>query len=131
MTRSPCAPRWRQHTHASEREAREREELLTHRSNAAVSSIVLDNYAAESSSLSRSNRMANEYLETGREALQSLVGQRERLKGAHQKALDMLNLLGISQSVMRVMQRRNITDRYIVYAVTLAFMLLIYYVTRG
>ena len=63
--------------------------------------------------------------------MQSLVGQRERLKGAHQKALDMLNLLGISQSVMRVMQRRNITDRYIVYAATLAFMLLINYVTRG
>ena len=66
--------------------------------------------------------------------MQSLVRQRERLKGAHQKALDMLNLLGISQSVMRVMQRRNITDRYIVYggmAATLAFMLLIYYVTRG
>ena len=66
--------------------------------------------------------------------MQSLVGQRERLKGAHQKALDMLNLLGISQSVMRIMQRRNITDRYIAYggmAATLTFMLLVYHISRG
>ena len=70
----------------------------------------------------------------GREALQSLIGQRERLKGAHQKALDMLNLLGISQSVVRVMQRRNVTDRYIVYggmAATTVFMYICYRLTRG
>jgi hypothetical protein len=56
-------PRWRRHYDRGAREAREREELLTRRST-GVSSIVLDNYAAENQSLNRSNAMVGEFLET-------------------------------------------------------------------
>jgi Golgi SNAP receptor complex protein 2 len=69
----------------------------------------------------------------GRASLQSLAEQREKLKGAQQKALDMLNLLGVSQSVVRRMQSRNATDRYIVYggmAATTVFIYVCWRLTR-
>ncbi|RYQ85460.1 hypothetical protein Ahy_B10g105023 [Arachis hypogaea] len=41
----------------------------------------------------------------GKTILSSIHGQRERLKSAHQKALDMLNTVGMLNFVLRLIER--------------------------
>lgn len=94
-------------------EARERENLLARR-NAALPASVMDAYAEEGSSLLRSRRMVGDYMQTGQESLASLVDQRSRLKNAHRKVLDMANILGLSNSILRVADRREAMDRLMV-----------------
>ncbi|CAB1106013.1 unnamed protein product [Ectocarpus sp. CCAP 1310/34] len=108
-------------------EAKEREELLARR-HAALPSSVMDAYAEEGSSLLRSRRMVGDYLQTGQASLTSLVEQRSRLKArenAHRKVLDMANILGLSNSILRVSDRRQAVDRLLVLGgiiVTSAFL---------
>ena len=56
----------------------------------------------------------DELMETGRASLDSLRAQRERLKNTHRNALDMINKLGLSDTVMRLINSRNRQDRKIV-----------------
>ncbi|CAM9496501.1 unnamed protein product [Ectocarpus fasciculatus] len=116
-------------------EAKEREELLARR-HAALPSSVMDAYAEEGSSLLRSRRMVGDYLQTGQASLASLVEQRSSLKAsrlasyslafnAHRKVLDMANILGLSNSILRVSDRRQAVDRLLVLGgiiVTSAFL---------
>ncbi|KAH1062546.1 hypothetical protein GLYMA_02G282800v4 [Glycine max] len=52
----------------------------------------------------------------GEAILSTIHGQRDRLKSAHRKALDVLNTVGISNSVLRLIERRNRGDQWIKYA---------------
>jgi Golgi SNAP receptor complex protein 2 len=83
---------------------------------------------AESGSLQRSSTMLNEYLNVGKDTLSSLVGQKESLKGIQRKAFDILNSLGIANSLMRAVERRDSVDAYIVYAGMVATLLLMAFV---
>ena len=56
----------------------------------------------------------DELMETGRASLDSLRAQRERLKNTHRNALDMINKLGLSDTVMKLINSRNRQDRKIV-----------------
>lgn len=94
-------------------EAREREELLARR-HAALPASAMDSYAEEGSSLLRSRRMVGDYLQTGQASLANLVEQRSRLKNAHRKVLDMANILGLSNSILRVADKREAVDRLMV-----------------
>jgi golgi SNAP receptor complex member 2 len=71
---------------------------------------------AENGSLSRSTQKMNEYIAVGQETLAELVSQKERLKGIQRKVLDIMSHLGVSNSIMRAVERRDITDKYIVLA---------------
>lgn len=71
---------------------------------------------AESGSLARSSAKMNEYIAVGQDTLQELLAQKDRLKGIQRKVLDIMGYLGVSQSIMRSVERRDITDRYIVFA---------------
>ncbi|RZB67217.1 Membrin-11, partial [Glycine soja] len=51
----------------------------------------------------------------GEAILSTIHGQRDRLKSAHRKALDVLNTVGISNSVLRLIERRNSGDQWIKY----------------
>jgi len=68
----------------------------------------------EGASTDRSNRMVGEILNTGAATLDSLIGQRDRLKSVRRMVLDMGTLLGLSDTTMRHIERRDIVDRYIV-----------------
>ncbi len=46
----------------------------------------------------------------GANLLGSLSSQRERLKSAHKKVLDVMNTLGVSNSLIRVIERRQTMD---------------------
>lgn len=89
---------------------------------------------AESSSLMNSQTMLNDYLNTGRETLGELLSQRERLKSVQTKVLDILSLLGISNSIMRAVEKRDLVDKYIVFggmAATLVILFLVIFYLRS
>ena len=69
---------------------------------------------AENGSLTRSSQMVNQYLETGRESLNELISQRERLKAVQRRVLDIFNYLGLSNTLMRGIENREEGDRRIV-----------------
>jgi len=85
---------------------------------------------AENGSLVRSSRMVNEYLTMGQETLQDLVSQRERLKSIQRKAFDMLNYLGISNTLMKGVEQRDVVDRWIVIGGMILILVLLYLVWR-
>jgi Golgi SNAP receptor complex protein 2 len=70
---------------------------------------------AENGSLSRSSRMVSEYLGIGKDTLDDLVSQRERLKGVQRKAFDMMNYLGLSTTIIKNVEVRDFVDKWIVY----------------
>jgi Golgi SNAP receptor complex protein 2 len=102
--------------------------------NAVTSnSVEIDIELAENTSLRNSTSMVNEYLASGQATLSELQSQRERLKSAQTKVLDVLNLLGVSNSIMRAIERREWTDKWIVMCgmvVTLIFIAFVYVYLR-
>ncbi|KAJ8608167.1 hypothetical protein CTAYLR_010307 [Chrysophaeum taylorii] len=89
-------------------------ERLFHRRSVASSSAV-DDLNAEADSLAASSTQVDELMENGRANLSSLAMQRERLKATHRNALSMINTLGLSNSLMRMVHSRQKNDRYIVF----------------
>ncbi|CAA2934892.1 membrin-11-like [Olea europaea subsp. europaea] len=98
-------------------EAQERAELLG-RANGESSHVlrIFDEEAQAMQSVRSSSRMLEETYATGVAILSKYSEQRDRLKRAQRKALDVLNTLGLSNSVMRLIERRNRVDRWIKYA---------------
>jgi Golgi SNAP receptor complex protein 2 len=80
---------------------------------------------AENSSLLKSTRMVNDYIATGQETLSNLVGQKERLKAVQRKVFDILNYLGLSNNIMKSVEKRDVVDKWIVYAGMLIVILLL------
>eukprot|EP00241_Pyramimonas_parkeae_P011743 CAMPEP_0114260674 /NCGR_PEP_ID=MMETSP0058-20121206/20632_1 /TAXON_ID=36894 /ORGANISM="Pyramimonas parkeae, CCMP726" /LENGTH=216 /DNA_ID=CAMNT_0001375963 /DNA_START=9 /DNA_END=656 /DNA_ORIENTATION=- len=75
-------------------------------------------------SVGNSHRMIDDLLATGVGVLANLSEQRERMKGAQRKVFDVLNTTGLSDSLLRVVQRRQSMDQMLVYGgilFTLAF----------
>ena len=69
----------------------------------------------ESDSLDQSLQTADEILDTGAGVLGNLHDQRQMLKGIRKKMLDVTHSLGISKSLMGVIERRQEGDKWIVY----------------
>ena len=61
-------------------------------------------------SMQRSHAAIDELEEKGMAMLGSLASQRERLKGVHKKVLDVMNTLGVSSSLIRVIEKRQAAD---------------------
>ncbi|KAI8569032.1 hypothetical protein RHMOL_Rhmol02G0246800 [Rhododendron molle] len=99
-------------------EARERAELLG-RANGESSHVlrIFDEEAQAMQSARNSSRMLEESYATGVAILGQYAGQRDRLKSAQRKALDVLNSVGTSNFVLRLIERRHRVDRWIKYVV--------------
>ncbi|KAG5517330.1 hypothetical protein RHGRI_037922 [Rhododendron griersonianum] len=97
-------------------EARERAELLG-RVNGESSHVlrIFDEEAQAMQSARNSSRMLEESYATGVAILSQYAGQRDRLKRAQRKALDVLNTVGVSNFVLRLIERRHRVDRLIKY----------------
>jgi len=67
------------------------------------------------SSVANSKRVLAEALGTGAAVLESMGATKERLKGAQRKALDVLHTLGLSDSVLRMVERRHARDALLIY----------------
>lgn len=88
----------------------------------------------ENKSLEKSNIMLSEYLVNGKETLMELISQRERLKSVQKKVFDILNLLGISNTIMRNVEKRDLHDKYIVFGgmfIVLLILAFVFFYLRG
>lgn len=101
--------------HRKQVEEQQRQELL-HRSHGAVDYAATQDADSQSMSYVNNSKTAlEEAFQTGTAVLQNMSGQRERLKAAKTKALDVINSLGLSDSLLRVIERRQKMDKYITY----------------
>ncbi|CAO2839729.1 unnamed protein product [Amaranthus hypochondriacus] len=98
-------------------EAKERAELLGG-ANGESSHVlrIFDDEARAMQSARNSSRMLEDAYSTGVAILSKFSEQRESMKSAQRKLLDILNTVGLSNSVLRLIERRNRVDTWIKYA---------------
>lgn len=113
-------------------ERTEREQLLNRRFTAnSDTSIDIDYSLQHHQSMNNAHRGVDDMLFTGHGVLESLKSQRDRLKGAHRRILDIGNTLGLSNHTMKLIEKRLTEDKYVLYAgmaiTSLVILLLIYY----
>ena len=93
--------------------------------------ISMDDYiAGESSSLINCHREIDDMLSSGSETMSSLRKQRETLKSARTRILDLTNTLGMSQTIMRLIEKRSSKDRILLFggmALFTLFMILVWF----
>jgi Golgi SNAP receptor complex protein 2 len=108
---------------------REREELLRRRRRRVGDEGDLQDLADESQSLEQSQFMVGSLISQGEASMGNLVDQRQRMRGTlHRVVVDMGSRLGLTQSTMRIIERRDITDAYLVLAGMIVTCLVIYFV---
>ena len=114
-----------------EEEERERDELMSRKftPNDQDTSIQIDAALTHHSRLHDSHREIDNIIDAGSNVFDNLRQQRMTLKGAHKKILDLANTLGLSNTVMRLIEKRNYQDKYILFGgmvVTCVIMFLIW-----
>jgi len=90
-------------------EEKDRDELMQRVTSDDEFRLLVSQYDAEAGakiSIQRSGGMVDELLAHGASVLGALGDQKERLKGAQHKVLDLLNTIGVSASLLRVIDRR-------------------------
>ncbi|MEQ2286910.1 Golgi SNAP receptor complex member 2 [Ameca splendens] len=113
-----------------EAQEREREELLsrTFTTNDADTSIHIDEAIQLNTGLHNAHQGMDNLLGSGSSILNGLRDQRSTLKGTHRKMLDVANMLGLSNTVMRLIERRATQDKFIMVGgmlLTCIFMFLV------
>ena len=102
-----------------DQEARNREMLLNTRfttneaSRESETSIMIDRALEHQTKLQNTNRYMDDLLGQGSSILENLREQRGSLKGAQRKMLDVLNTLGMSNTVIRLIEKRAEGDKRI------------------
>ncbi|KAL5013624.1 hypothetical protein ScPMuIL_007894 [Solemya velum] len=114
-----------------ENEDREREALLstTFTTNDDTTSIMIDAALQQNTRLNEAHRGIDDLIGSGGGILGNLRDQRISLKGAKRKMLDLANTLGMSNTVMRLIEKRTYQDRIILYGgmiVTCVIMFLVW-----
>ncbi|KAL7133728.1 hypothetical protein ABFS83_12G159500 [Erythranthe nasuta] len=97
-------------------DAQERAELLGRANGDSHVLRIFDEEAQAMESVRRSSRLLEDSFATGVAILSKYSEQRDHLKRAQRKALDVLNTLGLSNSLLRIIERRNRFDKWIKYA---------------
>ncbi|XP_001650534.2 probable Golgi SNAP receptor complex member 2 [Aedes aegypti] len=114
-----------------EMELAERESLLNKRFTAnSETSIDIDYSLQHHNSMQNAHRGVDEMLWTGSNILDGLRNQRETLKGAKKRILDVGNTLGLSNQTMKMIERRLAEDKYVMVGgmiVTLLIIVLVIY----
>ncbi|XP_071455535.1 Golgi SNAP receptor complex member 2 [Hetaerina americana] len=119
--------------HEREREMREREELMSRRWERDITtkdketSIQIDHSLQHNMSLQNANRGMDDMLRSGSGILDGLRDQRTRLKGTQKRMLDLVNVLGLSDATMRLIDRRAAQDKFVLIGgmvITLAIIVL-------
>ncbi|KAF8110577.1 hypothetical protein N665_0081s0010 [Sinapis alba] len=108
-------------------EAREREELLNRGSGEGAHILqIFDDEAQAMNSVKNSKRLLEDSYSSGVAILSKYAEQKDRLKRAQRKALDVLNTVGLSNSVLRLIERRNRVDTWIKYMGMIATIVILY-----
>ena len=76
---------------------------------------MMDHALQQNNSLQNANRDMGDMINSGSNILTNMREQRMTLKGAHKKVLDVANTLGLSNTVLRLIERRSAQDKFILY----------------
>ncbi len=87
---------------------------------------MIDAALQQHQNMSGAHRDMDELLSSGTSILSSMKDQRTTLKGAHRKILDVANYLGLSNTVMRLIERRAYQDKFILYGGMIATCIIMY-----
>lgn len=110
--------------HRRHLEESQRHELMQRRAEGRPA-IDLGAEVAARKHVQNSKQVAEEAYQTGVSILSAMSGQRDHLKSAQRKMLDVLNSMGLSDSVLRVAERRIAMDKLIAYGGMLGITLLL------
>ncbi|KAM9474389.1 Golgi SNAP receptor complex member 2 [Salvelinus alpinus] len=118
--------------YSRETQDREREELMsrTFTTNDADTSIPIDETLQLNSNLNNAHRGMDDLLGSGSSILTGLRDQRGTLKGTHKKMLDVANMLGLSNTVMRLIEKRATQDKLIMIGGMLLTCVVMYLVVK-
>jgi len=99
---------------------REREELLTRRRRRRDVGVgdaesAMQDLAEESTSLASSQNMVGELLMSGQAQLNSLIDQRQRMRGVKRMVLNIGSTLGMSNKTLKLIEKRDENDMYLVF----------------
>lgn len=115
---------------AGMRQRREREELMMRRRRNRTTgngdADEMTQLAEEADSLASSHGMMNDLLASGQSSLSSLENQRQKMRWINRAVLNIGNKLGLSQSTIRMIERRDTTDAYLVFGGMIITLLVIY-----
>jgi Golgi SNAP receptor complex protein 2 len=84
----------------------------------------------EAQSLNRTTSMVQEHIASARGSLEELVNQKDRLKTVQRKVLDIMGYLGLSDTIMKNANRREVVDKIIVYGGMLFIIVLLFVVYK-
>ena len=116
---------------AQQRELEEREALLAGGRGGGEHAIDINGFAAhESRRLHESDSAIDGLTGNATAVLDQLGQQRGALKGVHKRVLDLATTLGVSNSVMKMIERRQFLDKLLVYGGMLAVLALLWFVHR-
>jgi Golgi SNAP receptor complex protein 2 len=117
--------------HRRQIEAQERAELFRRtRGDGAHILQVHDDEMQALQSAKNSSRMLDEAYATGVAVLSQYAVQRDRLKSAQRKAYDVLNTVGLGNTMMRMIERRHKVDRWIAYGGMILTVIILFFVIR-
>ena len=92
---------------------RERDELLGQTFTDAYTSIRIDETLQLNTNLFNTHKSIDDLLGSGSSILSGLRDQRGTLKGTQKRMLNVLNMLGLSNTAMRFIERRATQDKFI------------------
>jgi Golgi SNAP receptor complex protein 2 len=78
-------------------------------------SILIDAALTQHQRVSSAHKGVDQLIDTGANVLASLRDQRGTLKGVQRRMLDVMNTLGLSNTVMRLIDKRSNQDRFILF----------------
>jgi Golgi SNAP receptor complex protein 2 len=115
-----------------EQEDFEREALLTRpfTTNEQDTSIMIDPALRHHTKLNESSKHLDNLIGHGSSILTNLKDQRLTLKGAHKRLLDLANTLGLSNTLMRLIEKRTGQDKIIMFVLMLVCLLFMYFVWK-
>jgi Golgi SNAP receptor complex protein 2 len=74
--------------------------------------------------------MMDEVTAAASNVMGALRDQRNVLKGAHKRVLDISSSLGVSNSLLKIIERRTVGDKILVYGGSACILLLLFLVFR-
>lgn len=117
-----------------EEEERERDALLartfTTNDQDRDTSIQIDAGLSHNTQLQNSHRGIDDLIGSGSSIIENLRDQRVTLKGAHKKMLDVANTLGLTNTVMRLIEKRTYQDKFILFGGMVVTCIILFLVWR-
>lgn len=86
----------------------------------------LHNLAQESQHWQNSTNVVNDLIQSADASYASLREQRQRLRGVSRIVADMGAALGLTQTTMKIIERRDITDAYLIFAGMIVTLIVLY-----